>query len=795
MKLFLQTFSLLFISLSFFSSVLGQLITNTGQSPQNLVQNVLLGPGVIVSNILFNGSNSAIGSFSATGTNLGINQGIVMTTGTVLNNGSGPQGPNNLPSCGMDNAVGGSGLLSNLIGGTQTYNAAILEFDFIPYSDTVKFKYVFGSDEYPEFAPPNNSGFNDVFGFFISGPGLVGMQNIARLPNNGSIVSINNVNAITNPQYFNANGDGNIAPYNSSPFYIQYDGFTDVLEAISQVQCGETYHLILAIADVGDGSWDSGIFLEANSLSSQTPINASFTLSQQVYPDPSWMAEGCVSATVTVQRSGNLNNALNIPIQCIGTAQNLIDYSGIPNAITFAAGQNTSTFIVNSLPDNLVEGLETILINFNVTDPCGNLTPILLTLTIQDVAPLLLSLSDSSALCPGDPITVVPNLSGGVPPYTYLWSNGSTTSSVTIIANTTNTISLTVSDNCSGQSVTDSATIIVPVYPALSLSVSDDITEICPFVPQTIFASASGGSGSFTYTWINNNSIVGVADSLVVSPSQTSVYIVTVNDNCGSTLTDTITYTILSMPLVVYTSPVIRICPGDSAFISASALGGYGNYYYLWPSTGETSTGIWVHPTASALYQVIVTDECQTSSASGFCQVLVVKPVADFLILSTSTTEGLPISFLNQTQNGYGYTWLFGDGASSTDIHPVHTYANQGTYFVTLIATDINGCLDTVTKPVIIQEEFYIYIPNTFIPDENRINDVFSGSFVGVEWIKIEIFNRWGELVFESEALDFAWDGRYNEDVIQSGVFTWKLRYRPKNRQELLMTGHVNIIR
>ena len=137
---------------------------------------------------MYNGSPAAIGSFTATGTNLGINQGVVMTTGTILNNGSGPQGPNNQAGAGIDNGAGGSGILTNLINGSQTYNASILEFDFIPYSDTVKFKYVFGSDEYPEFAPPNNSGYNDVFGFFISGPGITGMQNIAKLPNNGSIV-------------------------------------------------------------------------------------------------------------------------------------------------------------------------------------------------------------------------------------------------------------------------------------------------------------------------------------------------------------------------------------------------------------------------------------------------------------------------------------------------------------------------------------------------------------------------------------------------------------------------------
>ena len=158
-----------------------QLITTSGQAPQTLVQNVLIGPGVTVSNILYNGSPTAIGSFTANGTTLGITQGIVMTTGTVLNNGAGPQGPNNVASAGTDNNMPGSAILSSLIQGTQTFNAATLEFDFIPYADTVRFKYVFGSEEYPEFAPPNNSTYNDVFGFFISGPGIVGLQNIAQL--------------------------------------------------------------------------------------------------------------------------------------------------------------------------------------------------------------------------------------------------------------------------------------------------------------------------------------------------------------------------------------------------------------------------------------------------------------------------------------------------------------------------------------------------------------------------------------------------------------------------------------
>ena len=129
----------------------GQLVTNTSQSPNALVQNVLLGPGVTVSNIQYNGSPTAIGSFTATNTNLGIESGIIMTTGTVINNDEGPQGPNDKDNAGFDNGTPGLNLLSNLVNGITTYNASILEFDFVPLADTVSFNYVFASEEYPEF--------------------------------------------------------------------------------------------------------------------------------------------------------------------------------------------------------------------------------------------------------------------------------------------------------------------------------------------------------------------------------------------------------------------------------------------------------------------------------------------------------------------------------------------------------------------------------------------------------------------------------------------------------------------
>lgn len=772
-----------------------QLITSTGTSPLGLVQNVLLGPGVTVSNIMYNGSPSSIGSFTATGTNLGINQGIVMTTGTVLNTGSGPQGPNNQAGAGIDNGAGGSGLLTNLINGVQTYNAAILEFDFIPYSDTVKFKYVFGSDEYPEFAPPNNSGYNDVFGFFISGPGIAGIQNIAKLPNNGSIVSINNVNAITNSSFYNFNGDGNTAPYNSNPYYIQYDGFTDVLTAVSKVQCGQTYHLILAVADVGDGQWDSGIFLEANSLSSQTPISINYTISDTLFSSPSIMAEGCVSATVTLSRENNLNTTLTIPIQVNGTATNVDDYAGIPASVTFQPGQSQISFNITTNTDLLNENQESIILSFLLTDPCGNLTPQNITLTIQDVQPLIVNINDPVIPCPGDNITLLASVTGGLAPYNYSWSNGQTGNSISLSPTTSGLYSVTVTAQCSASSATDTVFVVVPVYQPLEITTSDDLSSICPYVDEVFNVTASGGSGVYDYVWTSNGSFISNLDSINVRPAITTNYIITVSDECGSVVSDTITYTILSPPLLTSINTIPEICPGDSAFISVNAIGGYGNYHYYWEATGDTVPGIWVKPYSTSSYIVQVSDDCQTFSVPTIAQVIVVKPNADFGIFSQNLMEGLPITFQNLTLNGYVYDWYFSDGGYSTLVNPSHVFDSPGEYTVTLVATDAKGCVDSITKPITIYEEFYIYIPNSFFPDGDRYNEYFSGSFIGVKWIKMEIFNRWGEQLYYTEDQNFKWDGTYNNKRVPDGTYTWKLTYRPNRGIDELMTGHVNVLR
>lgn len=782
-----------------FPTVLFAQLTTSGQAPASLVQNVLLGPGVTVSNINYSGAGGAIGYFNGQNTNLGIDEGIVITTGTIAQGGSGPHGPNNQANSGTDNNMGGYGQLSNLIGGSPTKNAAILEFDFVPYSDTVRFRYVFGSEEYPEFV---GSEFNDVFAFFISGPG-VPFQNIARLPN-GSPVAINNVNngssnsgPCTNCSNYVYNGDGNTGPYDANSFYIQYDGFTKVLEAVSKVQCGQTYHLIIAIADAVDGIYDSGIFLEANSLTSKVPVEVDYTLSFDAFNDGETMAEGCVSTTVTLTRGQNsAATALTIPLNVTGTATSGADYTAIPSSVTFNPGQTQVSFNFSALADGLTEGVETLNLIFDIPDPCGGSNPIELNLKINDIQPVTVNVIAADATCPGEPIEVIAVPAGGVGPYTYIWNTGATTSSIFVSPTNTQTYTVSVTDNCLGQTATGSGTVNVPVFLPLTMSTTADIVEICPYKATPLVATPADGAGQYTYSWTDaSGQEIGTDSSITVAPSGSTTYTITVTDLCGNVVTHTINYTITSPPLVLSMSPDVDICPFDPTILTVTATGGYGQYYYLWMHSQETTPSVTVSPATTTTYTVRVSDECQTFYVEGDVTVNVIKPEADFIISSHTLFEDLPITFQNLTTGGLTYYWEFGDGQNSTAVHPDNTYDLPGTYFVTLIATNYLGCKDTVTKPITIQEEYWIFVPNTFTPDGNRFNNTFMASTVKIKELKVWIFNRWGETVFKSDEVNFEWDGTYEGFIVQDGTYTYKIKYVTNSGIEETITGHVNVIR
>lgn len=183
--------------LFFVYSLKAQLITSYTMTPTQLVQNVLAGTGITVSNVTYAGSANAIGLFNGSKSNIGLSKGVILATGAITR----AIGPNNDSAANFDFGLPGDADLGSIVNPTLTFDAAVLEFDFIPSSDTVIFKYVFGSEEYPLFV---DSAYNDVFGFFISGPGISGpysnsSKNIAIIPGTSLPVNIHNINSKKTP--------------------------------------------------------------------------------------------------------------------------------------------------------------------------------------------------------------------------------------------------------------------------------------------------------------------------------------------------------------------------------------------------------------------------------------------------------------------------------------------------------------------------------------------------------------------------------------------------------------------
>lgn len=336
---------------------MAQLVVQNNLTPEQLVQNVLVGGGVSVSNVTYSGAIQMRGSFSnGHGTNLGLDEGVLLSTGNVF------QVPNaNSINASTDYSQPGDPTLTSTCG-SVTHDAAVLEFDFIPTADTLLFRYVFGSEEYPEYV----GSFNDAFGFFVNGPKPNGLgtyvdYNIALIPGTNLPVTINNVNAGSYPQFYISNSGNTIV----------FDGFTTVLTALLVVVPCEQYHIKLAIGDAVDFVYDSGVFLEANSFSSSGPsTNLSFSNSSNMFGAA---VEACNDAQLTFNLDEmRPDDYYIVRQQTLGTATLDVDYGLSPSSDTLwiPAGDLSVTLNIFPYSDDLVEGTETAEFIFEFAEGC-----------------------------------------------------------------------------------------------------------------------------------------------------------------------------------------------------------------------------------------------------------------------------------------------------------------------------------------------------------------------------------------------------------------------------------------
>lgn len=370
MKLICKIFLLCITCIFLYQQSNAQLQVTPESNAQALVQK-LLGPGVTVSNVTLTGHPAMTGIFNnISGTSIGIDSGIVLTNGRAKTIGAGSFG------------VDGDGIMTALnvdafnqwgfpgdadltaVVAEVTNDACVLEFDFVPLGDSIRFNYVFSSEEYTDFSCTE---FNDAFAFFIRGPGITGLKNIALIPNTTLPVTINNINEKTCalfPQYF---------INNETNRFFTHNGHIQVFTAREQVVPCQSYHLKLVIADVFDDDLDSGVFLEAGSLSSNA---ISIINNTQVDPQNNYyLVEGCSAGSFKIKRPNVETSPLDVSLSYAGTAINGVDMQLLPTLVTIPANQSEVTVNVIPTIDNMPEGIELIKIYALAGGGCSANTP------------------------------------------------------------------------------------------------------------------------------------------------------------------------------------------------------------------------------------------------------------------------------------------------------------------------------------------------------------------------------------------------------------------------------------
>jgi gliding motility-associated-like protein len=438
-----------------------------------------------------------------------------------------------------------------------------------------------------------------------------------------------------------------------------------------------------------------------------------------------------------------------------------------------------------------------------------------LSLTIEEPATTVVVISNKPTICLGQTATLTAQAYGGNgPPYTFNWQPiAGVGNTLTVSPTQTETYYVVAYDKKGCISNVEAAT--VTVY---SLFAGDiDIimkNPICKGTSTTITAVSNGNNtGPLTYTW--NQGLGYGPGPFTITPTAPGVYQVTVSTVCGTTVIVRDTLKFIPPPKPGFKADSLKGCyPLLVNFTDTSiqnpndpAINWIWNFGDGTSSTDRNPTHIYYTPgTYYVTLNVQTLEGCNVISPQNAVKIVVhPHPTAAFTPNPQYVyTPYGTVYFNNQSKNATSYLWDFGNGITSTVSSPTYTYTEVGTYTITLISTDKNGCKDTITKEIIVSGDFIM--PNAFTPNPDGPNggvfdptsldnDVFNAYAKGVKEYKLHIFNRWGELIFESTDPKIGWDGYYREKLCQAGVYIWQVYIKFLDDREFKKVGDVNLIR
>ena len=355
-------------------------------------------------------------------------------------------------------------------------------------------------------------------------------------------------------------------------------------------------------------------------------------------------------------------------------------------------------------------------------------------------------------------------------------------------------------------------TILVQVFnmPTANAGLDQDLCEV---ESTDIIGNAPLGTATGEWTYVAGPgapTILDITDpttsvSDLFSGTTTLVWTV-INGTCPS-VSDTVLINIRAYPVINFEANQVYGCePMSVAFTNLSAPLGDDCLWNFGDGSSETGCGDVLHVYAEGTFDVSLTvtaNGCTTTETFSDYITVIPLPIADFTALpSQISISNTLVTFDNSSNHATTYFWSFGDdGASSTEFEPSHLYpeALGGVYEVVLIATNDLGCADTAYATIVYQDQLIFYVPNIFTPNGDGMNDVFNPSFTGrinPADFNMKIFNRWGEVIYDTYDINAGWNGKYLELLVEDGVYIWRVEFGDStNGERYTFEGHVTILK
>lgn len=477
----------------------------------------------------------------------------------------------------------------------------------------------------------------------------------------------------------------------------------------------------------------------------------------------------------TTTANGSNTAILNVPNNVVDTlVYQLISVQDGSSTACSANQAGTATIIVNPLPTASVSGNISLCLNENqplVTFQGTNgVSPFVFTYSINGGANQTVSSNTGQAT-----ISAPTNVSGDFTYQLISVQEGS-------VSACTNAVGTNV---------------LVRVWDLPNVFAGNDF-PVCDGAPAVL-----NGQGASTYTWNNN-----VLDGVAFVPQASGDYTVEGTDVNGCTDTDIVHITVIPIPQVNFTTSLPQGCSPLVATLTNQSTGNLNNCQWVLSDGSQYSGCGTVDVTLEnpGCYDVTLTvstpEGCTNTGTQTAFLCVYPNPIADFDLdpakLEMSNTF---VNFFNHSYGATNYQWDFGDGFGSINENPTHLFPDHepGDYEVMLIAISDHGCRDTTFRTVYVGEDLIYYVPNAFSPDGDEFNNVFLPVLTAgfdTRSYHLQIFNRWGELIFESLNYEQGWDGTYHDELLLDGTYIWKIKVKNKySDKKVELKGHVTLLK